>query len=144
MKRLAVGTAAWAIIATTGCSTPPPLPEPILFMAPVESQVTGDWNDVETAVRVGASQSEIAIEQTLRPSDDRIVFELRTITDEPARLEVAMLPDPSATSDEGRRMTLLARVGRFGNEAWEERLIGRVKVRLEDLRGVDVAPVRLP
>ncbi len=135
------GLLAGLSAALSACgSTPDPIPGAAPFQEPAEITAVGDWDDVETAVRTGAAQSEMAIERTTSPSDSKYIFELRTITDEPATMEVERLP---ATGPEGERpIRLWAHVGRFGNRAWEERLIGRTAARLKDLYGVDVAPVR--
>ncbi len=132
----------WLAAFTTACSAPQPLPAPQRFALPTQAQVVGDWDDIETSVITGASQSQIAVERILTPEPDRITYELRTITDEPGTLDVRLLPDPAATSLEARQIQFTAQVGRFGDAAWQERLIGRVRARLEDLRGVGVAPIR--
>lgn len=130
-----------AILYMSGCALPDALPEPERFESSAAVQVLGDWDDVESCVRVGASQSEIAIVRTRRVSETQYDFELVTITDEPARLTVSLDP---ARVGKGPAITLRAVVGRFGNKAWEERLIGRVGGRLGELYGVDIAPLEEP
>jgi hypothetical protein len=68
------------ILFIVGCATPEPLPQPDRFSASGPVKVVGDWDDVESAVRIGASQSEIAILKTDRPSETVYEFELLTIT----------------------------------------------------------------
>lgn len=135
-----LGAVAWAagLIGSAGCAMPDPLPGPVRFQKQATGVATGDWDDLEAAVIVGASQSEMAIVRLTRPSDREAVFELRTITDEDGRL-VATLIEPEGWAG---RIELRARIGRFGSLEWERRLIDRVSRRLTDLHGVDVAPIR--
>lgn len=132
---------AISILFMVACATPEPIPASERFTASTPVKVVGDFDDIESAVRIGASQSEMAILETHRPSANVYDFELLTITDEPARLRIEQDPDaPAGVAS----LTLSASVGRFGNRPWEERLIGRVARRLEALHGVDVAPLQDP
>lgn len=131
-------------VVFAGCATPPPLPAQVRNQASSLGEVIGDWDDVETCVSTGAYQSEMAIERVMRPDPDTIVFELLTITNEPARLEMERIGGDGKVPGESERMELRASVGLFGSRDWEERLIGRVSRRLTELRGVDVAPIRWP
>ncbi|GMV27689.1 MAG: hypothetical protein AMXMBFR58_37200 [Phycisphaerae bacterium] len=129
-------------VGVGGCSVPAPRPEPDRFNPPTDAVVIGDWDDVESSVRVGASQSEMAILEVKRPDDRTAIFEFLTITDEPASLEVHrdLFPEDSGSF----RLNLRASVGTFGDAAWQERLIDRVSRRLRQLAGVDVAPITEP
>jgi hypothetical protein len=132
---------AISILFIVGCATPEPIPASERFTASTPVKVVGDFDDIESAVRIGASQSEMAILETRRPSATVYEFDLLTITDEPARLRV----EQDAEVGSGvASLTLSASVGRFGNRPWEERLIGRIARRLEALHGVDVAPLQDP
>lgn len=124
-----------------GCATQERLPAPERFEESAPVVVVGDWDDVEAAVSAGASQAEMAVVVLTRPTETSIDFELVTITDEPATLKVRL--DPESAAKGKASIALEARVGRFGDRAWEERLIGRVGRRLGELHGVDVAPIRV-
>ena len=140
--RVSAVLAVVTVAGLAGCALPEPRPEPKLFQGSATMQVVGDWDDVETAVRTGCSQAEVAVLQLIRLDDTHLRFELLTITDEPGTLEVSLTPqsDPAAQKSEPS-ILLEATVGRFQDKAWAERLIGRVARRLHDLHGVDVAPI---
>lgn len=137
--RVAAVLAVVTVAGLAGCAFPEPRPEPKLFQGSATLQVVGDWDDVETAVRTGCSQAEVAVLQVIR-LDSHLRFELLTITDEPGTLEVSLEPQGGAEGNEPS-IRLEATVGRFQDKAWAERLIGRVARRLHDLHGVDVAPI---
>lgn len=109
--------------------------------------VRGDWDDVEAAVQVAAGRSEMGIVKVLgtqlNPAEAakvptrRCVFELRTSGDEPATLEFRA----ASTADPGD-IVATAHVGRYGDRVREEHLLAEVRRRLEDLAGVDWAPIR--
>lgn len=94
----------------------------------------GDWDDIDAAVDVGMSAAEVArVDARTSPDGQTRTYELRTITDEPAWLV--------ARREEGGRIGLGARVGRFGDPEREAKLIRGVAERLKALYGVDWAPV---
>lgn len=107
--------------------------------------VNGDWDDVDAAVEAAVSK----VQMTVVSSDDGEgsgpwVYQLVTITDEPARLVVRRPPGSAAPARVRGTETLQieASVGRFGNPRQERALIAALRERLGDLAGVDFAPIR--
>jgi hypothetical protein len=101
---------------------------------PTVRSVTGDWDDVEAAVIVGAAKAEVAILWPPTVEPDRQVYELLGVAGEPGRLEASLAEDGS--------IVLTCSIGRFGNPAAESRLVRAVAQRLRDLHGRDYAPLR--
>ena len=106
---------------------------------------TGDWDDVEASVIVGAMAIEAAIESRSDDGPMRRVFKLRLIQGRPATLTASRATPPPTDELAGEppvAITLQAVVGRFGDHERERRLLQAVAARLEDLRGVEFAPIR--
>ena len=108
---------------------------------PQTATVTGDWDDVDAAVETAAGQSEMAELLVEAVSDRERVYTLRTIRDETAKLVVRRGPGAGVN---GVPIQLEARVGAFGDASQEQRLLRAMTRRLEDLKGVDFAPVHAP
>jgi hypothetical protein len=102
-----------------GCAAPAPAVE----NAPQASRLTvdADWDDVEAAARVAASQAELAILE-VEKQDQVITIRLRTIAGEPGEVRAE-------------------RNGLFREPASERRLLQAMAKRLRQLAGVDVAPL---
>jgi hypothetical protein len=99
----------------------------------ISSVATGDWDDVDAAVDAGVSAAEVAkVDVRSSPDLSTRTYQLRTITDEPAWL----IAQRAGTG----RVSLGARVGRFGDPERESRLLRAVSERLNALYGVDWAP----
>jgi hypothetical protein len=96
--------------------------------------VVADWDDVDAAVEVAVKRSEVGLAGPARREEGRVVFPIRTISDEAGELVV--------TRGEGDRVTVEASIGRFGDAAWESRVVGAVARRLRELGGVEWAPVK--
>lgn len=121
-----------------------------------QTVIVADWTDVVPAAIVAASQVEMAIVRQAPDDRDipralRIDLELVTLTGEPVVVEATREPiDPSAvapgdrgaSAGESVRVSLVARVGRFGSPGAERRLLEAMSRRLLDLRGVEFRPVR--
>ena len=125
-----------------GCATGPArLPGVEVVAEEGESalRVKADWADVEAAVTVALGKSELVKVRLERPDPSRLVYTLRTSRDEPATLTIDRL-DGLETADPVR-MRLGCRVGRFGDTPREGMFLSLVAERLEQLRGVEVAPL---
>jgi hypothetical protein len=101
--------------------------------------VGADWDDIEAAVAGALGKSELVRVRLDRPDPARLVYTLRTSRDEPAVLAVTRLDAPG--SPDPVRLGLTCSVGRFGDAAREREFLGLVTARLEQLRGVEVAPM---
>lgn len=103
------------------------------------AEVSADWDDIEAAVAGALTQSELVRVRLDRPDSGRLVYTLRTSRDEPAVLTIARLDTPGVSDP--IRLGLACSVGRFGDAAREREFLGLVAARLEQLRGVAVAPL---
>lgn len=97
-----------------------------------ERSVAGDWDDIDAAVEVALESAEVAAVGSQR-APDRVIYELVSIEGRPGQLVIAR--------GESGRLTLSARIGRFGEPPRERRLLDAVARRLARLRGVDIAPL---
>lgn len=96
--------------------------------------VLADWDDVDAAVEVAVKSAEVALDGPPRRSRSRMVYSLRTVSDEPGELVVERAG--------GEVLTVSATIGRFGGDKEREaRLVGAVVRRLKQLRGKEWAPV---
>lgn len=129
---LAIGTAAWG-----GCESAPPVQASEGGAARVV--VWGDWDDVEPAAIVGASEAEMAILNQEEPRPGERLFRLVTVLDQPAVLRAVRQSEGGAGGAEP--IELSAEVGRFGDRAQAARLVRATAERLEDLAGVDYRPL---
>ena len=121
----------WVLIGLAACTSQAVAPPSAISISKLGA---GDWDDIDAAVDVGMSAAELArVDASTSPDGLTRTYELRTITDEPAWLV--------ARRQEGGRVGLGARVGRFGDPQREEKLIRGVAERLKTLYGVDWAPV---
>ncbi len=134
-------TIASCALFATSCAKPP-----ADFDVPANASrgtTTADENDIDAAVEVAVGRHEMAVVQMLRYSRDPHVvrrYELRTVTDEPAWLEVRRAGISSRT--EPVQLELRASVGAFGDANREKALLETVTRRLNQLAGVRVAPIR--
>jgi hypothetical protein len=131
-----------ALLATiTSCAASP---ESITLPASAtRSTATADENDIDASVEVAVGLHEMAVVRTLGGNADPAVvrvYELITVTDEPGSLEVRR--ENASGSQQPAPLTLRARVGTFGDPPREAALLKSVKRRLEQLAGVEVAPIR--
>lgn len=123
--------AVFAVMCVAACAGVPAEPAQAITLS---KSASGDWDDVDAAMDVGVSAAEMAIvNSSTSPDGSTRLYELRTVTDEPAWLK--------AQRGEDGRVSLGARVGRFGDAAREQKLVESVAARLKALYGVDWAPV---
>ncbi len=141
-----VGVAVFGLAAVAGCSSDSAsFAGKSVVEVGVEAgesviRVDADWVDVEAAVAVALGKSELVKVRLERPDPSRLIYTLRTSRDEPATLTIDRLDGPE-TADPVR-MRLACRVGRFGDTLREEVFLALVAARLEQLRGVEVAPLK--
>lgn len=110
--------------------------------APADASATtveADWDDADASVKVALGQVGIASVGVDR-SPQRLDYRLRTPRDEPGSLTLERV-DPTDTVDPVE-IRVTSSIGRFGDPERERELIERVAARLDQLRGVEVAPVR--
>lgn len=98
--------------------------------------MVGDWNDVVPAVDAAVGRSEVAIETIDEDAADLKRFGLRTIFDEPGTLTIRRVPGPDPV-----RCTAEIKLGQFGDARREAAVVADIKLRLDQLRGRDYAPL---
>jgi len=132
---LAFGLGA-TVMAMAGCGPPDLRPAPTQS-AGTTMDMNGDWDDVAPAVRVGASECEMAVVSASAPDAKGVQeFTLVTLSDEPATVRTEAIGDTDP-----RPVRVWARVGTFGDVARERALLREVERRLTQLRGRDWAPL---
>jgi hypothetical protein len=96
-------------------------------------------NDVHASVLIAVKKVEMAVVRQEQEAGGLTIYHLRTVTDEPAMLYVrAANPDYQGPQP----LHLSAKVGRFGDRREEARLMTAVQQRLEQLAGVEHAPLK--
>ncbi len=103
-------------------------------------QAVADWDDLDAAVEVAATKSELAVVSRREERDGSARIELVSSTDEPALL----VARPASGYSAGTRPILIdlsLGVGRYGDRTRERIFLDAVKSRLEQLAGVDWAPL---
>lgn len=102
----------------------------------------GDWNDVDAAVDVGVGKGECAVTGQTDDADGRArTYEVVTVTGESGWVRASA--DQDAADVMGPEpIELRAQLGLFGDQARERRLLAGVKRRLQQLAGVETAPIR--
>lgn len=133
-----------AVLFGAGCGS---TPDTVLLSEPTREVGVGDWDDIPAAVDVAVGKCEMAVVRGPDKSapDYGAVqqYELRTVTDEPARLIIRRRAADNGRGETGAvPLEIDAIVGRFGDAARERRLIDAVRRRLSQLVGVDFAPIR--
>ncbi len=110
-------------------------------LAPGPLEMLADWDDLDAAMDVAAQRNEMAVLRASDPTGDGLIrrFELRTVAAEPVEVTVTR---PEAGSGQPQPIIARAKVGRFGDPEREAALLAALRRRLEQLRGVDVSPVR--
>lgn len=133
-----------ALLLLTGCggfdqSPAGSTPDAADFQS--HTTLIADWNDVDAAVELGASQSDMSFIKAWTNADGQRVCLLRTLRDETAWIIAERGPsgDPSG---ESATLTLRVQVGRFGNPESEARLLSNVRTRLRELQGVATYEIR--
>lgn len=96
--------------------------------------MSGDWDDVDAAVEIGADQAECAVASQTTESDGVRRYSLKHIRGSTISLVVRRVGEQEI------QLEATARPAR--NAALEYRVLERTRIRLSDLRGVEVAPIR--
>lgn len=127
---------AGGLVLLAACSSVPSFPEHAEQYGRTES-MTADWNDIDAAVDLAASESELMIQSAGADNPDERIYLLRSIRDEPVWLRVRR----PAGQDESASLELTARVGRFGDLAREREFLSNLRRRLGQLHGVGTHPI---
>lgn len=135
--RLAIPLACLVLLAGCSGGDARAIPEPLPNAAATQTQA--DWDDVRAAVTAALGKSELVLVRLDTPEPDQLAYTLRTSRDEPASLTVRRL-DP-ADSPDPVHLALTCSVGRFGDADREREFLALVAERLEQLKGVEVAPI---
>lgn len=109
--------------------------------------VLGDWADLTPAVDAACTPNELAIESIADPGPFERVFTFRLLSGESGSLRARAVGKPADQTLPGGSIQsptpieLHATLGFFGMPDREARLVRDVRRRLEQLSGVDVAPL---
>lgn len=125
----------WFLIGcATGCGSLPQADFGTSAEAsPSTAVVRGDWNDLDAALLVAASEAEMAVVSS-EGDDSAFSAELTTPRDDRVTVWV--------TRQAADRFEVRVRAGLFGDPESERRLVGAFSRRLEQLHGREWAPVR--
>lgn len=132
MTRPASAALLSALVATVGCAARGGAAS--AEASPATITARGDWDDIEASAIVAASRCEMAVLIIMPRDDDRVIVDLVTVRDEPARVVASRRPEGM--------IELECRVGRFGDPARERELLRAMARRLGDLAGRNTAPLR--
>jgi len=138
VRRLAAACSGWISICSlllVGCATTSAPDSPFRADAPT-SQHAGDWNDVDSAVIWGVNNAEWVIHRQWDVDAQTRLYELRNSEGVSAHLR---LHRPPANAID--QLEITATVGPIGDAAAERELISVVARRLNQLHGVEVAPL---
>lgn len=98
-----------------------------------QRDVIGDYDDVDAAIDLACSASELAILQKTNEEGVKR-FEMITVGDEPAWAQARAIA--------GDRVEVRVRIRDAGDAAWEARFLDAVQKRLAQLHGRTSAPIR--
>lgn len=105
--------------------------------------VTGDWDDIDAAVRVGVDRNEWAIVRRVRINQWSVGWEVMNVRGEPGWLLIERNHGrPEGAEGARPEIEITARLGRFGLPEQERGLADAIRTRLRQLRGVEAAPIR--
>ncbi len=111
-------------------TTREPIPETTI-------EITADWNDIDAAMLIAASKSQLGLSD--RTNDpDGAMFQFLTIHDETMLLWATPLEKPT---EKPIRIKFEARLEPSRDTARESKFLQALTKRLTQLRGVDTAPV---
>ena len=129
-----------SILGPAGCSGSAQSPNQALLSDAPLLATLADWDDIDAAVVTGVERAEaVVVDRREAARGTRREFSIRTALNEPG-LVVAQQTESDSGSDPVR-VQLRCSIGRFGDPIRENRLLGFVRDRLVQLRGVDFAPL---
>jgi hypothetical protein len=113
-------------------------------------EIAGDRDDLDAAVDVAISASQLALVRREEPEPGVVRYTLLTLGDEPGVAEVRTLRHDAASdavagaegSARGKAMVVTVRIRARGDDGWEKRFLDALAKRLGQLRGVDAAPIK--
>ncbi len=133
---LSLGSVFGQLVCLGGCATstgsdltPPP--------GATRTAVSGDWDDIDAAVLAGTNKAEFVVAAWWWADPDTRVYSLRNAHGTSGTLRLHRNPD-----NPGEAISIAAWIGPFGDAAAEREVIAKVRQRLEQLRGVDAAPIK--
>ena len=106
---------------------------------PSQLRIEADWDDVDAAVEVGVGQAEAAILHS-EPSPDGLQrrYQLKHVSGVTGVLTARVESD----GKDPRQIAFTCTMGAMENGGLAQHILDRVAVRLKDLRGREVAPIR--
>ncbi|MDX2131149.1 MAG: hypothetical protein SFY69_03740 [Planctomycetota bacterium] len=116
-----------------------------------QERARGDWNDLDAAIEAALGPNELARVGAWSPSQAPSYFvhaprdteeRERTVELVTAGAETVIIRATRAAAGDPGAIELTVRVGRFGDEGRERAIARDIVARLEQLAGVDVAPLK--
>lgn len=98
------------------------------------AKAEGDWDDTDASVSVGVEAIEAALTSVHQPAPGRREYRLKRVNGEVGLLVIER--------GEGDVLNLTASIGPLGDPERERKLVQAVRRRLDQLHGVEFAPVR--
>jgi len=108
---------------------------------PAAATLTADWNDLGAAVAVGLRNTGLQVVASQTPDARTRGWSLRNRRGEPGSITATRQTLGDARGDDAQ-IRLEVQVGRFGRPAEADAALRGIVRRLEQLRGVETAPVR--
>ncbi len=134
MRAVGVAAVAALMLGSGGCGGAR-FPGRGVESAGSQRVVAGDFDDVDAAVDVACSASELAIVTKATDEDGTRRFEMVTVGD-----ELAWATAREVVGSGG--IEVRVRIRADGDAAWEKAFLDAVQKRLGQLRGPNAAPVR--
>ncbi len=145
--RIALALTVYAsLVFFRGCAAGPADTRGLLPSAS-QARINGDWDDIDAAIDVGATEAEMAVLSADLPTGGRRIIRLKTVQDQPVILVIDRAGDPQGAAGAGPggasegEITMRCTVGRFGDPAREARLLKALSHRLKALWKVQTRPL---
>ncbi len=102
-------------------------------------QIEADWDDVDAAVEVGVGQAESVVVHT-DPSPDNL--QRRYALKHVSGLTGVLTARVESGDHDPRPISFTCTMGAMENGGLAQNILDRIAVRLKDLKGKEVAPIR--
>lgn len=137
-----------SVMVASGCAGPDVIGRGSPTTPPgTTREIAGDMDDVDAAVDVAISASQLALVRREEPEPGVVRYTLVTLGDEPGVAVVREGGREGASVGANGEASVGAivvtvRIRARGDDAWEKRFLDALAKRLGQLRGVDAAPIK--
>ena len=106
---------------------------------PAQLRIEADWDDVDAAVEVGVGQAEgVVVHSEPSPDGMQRGYQLKHVSGVTGVLTARV----EAEGKDPRPIVFTCTMGAMDNGGLAQRILDRIAVRLKDLKGKEVAPIR--